>query len=60
MSEKHLFITIKKVGKDIEMTVDLLEFVKDLFCEEVRENTLRVIKKTGVWGMGNAVCGNRR
>ena len=44
MTENYLIITIKKVEKDTETAVALLEFVKNFSWNEVKEHTVRVIK----------------
>ena len=44
MTENHLIITIKKVEKDTETAVALLEFVKNFSWNDVKEHTVRVIK----------------
>ena len=43
MTEKALIITIKKVDKDTETAVALLDFVKSFSWNEVKEHTVRVI-----------------
>ena len=44
MTENELIITIKKVVKDTETAVALLEFVKNFSWDEVKEHTIHVIK----------------
>ena len=44
MTENNLFITIRKVDKDTEISEALLEFVKSFSWEEVKEHTVRVIE----------------
>ena len=43
MTEDSLIITIKKVDKDTETAVALLDFVKSFSWNEVKEHTVRVI-----------------
>ena len=44
MPKNDLHITIQKVDKDTDRAADLLEFVKSLSWDAVKEHTVRVIK----------------